>query len=126
MIVEIKKDEFNDISKTFDNVTFYETSNWATLKSYNGWKSLFVAYKEDETIKGCSLILLKKMPLINSYLAYSPRGFLCNYEDINLLNKFSKELITFLKSKKVFKFMMDPYVLLNQRDIDGKIVYDAG
>lgn len=125
MIVEIKKDEFNDISKMFDNVTFYETSNWASLKSNTGWNSLFVAYKEDDAIKGCSLILLKKMPFFNSYLAYSPRGFLCNYEDVSLLDSFSKELINYLKSKKVFKFMMDPYVLLNHRDIDGNIICDV-
>lgn len=124
MITEVKKEEFNDISKTFDNVTFYETSNWADLKAHTGWKALYVVYKENDVLKGCGLFLLKKMPLFNSYLAYSPRGFLCNFEDENILEGFSKELIPYLKSKHVFKLIVDPYVPLNHRDIDGNIVYE--
>lgn len=125
MIIEVKKEEFNDISKTFDDVTFYETSNWATLKSHTGWSALYIIYKEDEEIKGCGLFLLKKMPVFNSYLAYSPRGYLTNYEDEGLLERFSNELIPYLKNKNVFELMIDPYVLLNHRDIDGNIIDDG-
>lgn len=125
MIIEASEKEFNDISKTFDNALFYQTSNWGKLKSYTGWKSLFVVYKDNEEIKGCALILLKKMPLFKSYLAYSPRGFLCDFEDKNILDNFSNELITYLKSKNVFKLVIDPYVLLNQRDIDGNIINES-
>lgn len=125
MIKEIKKEDFNSISKTFDNVTFYQTSNWADLKSYTNWKGLYLAYEEDNQIKACGLFLLKKMPLLNSYMAYCPRGFLIDYNDKELLTKVNKELITYLKNKKVFELIMDPYVLLNHRDIDGNIIEDG-
>lgn len=118
MIKEIKKEDFNSISKTFDNVTFYQTSNWADLKSYTNWKGLYLAYEKDNQIKACGLFLLKKMPLLNSYMAYCPRGFLIDYNDKELLTKVNKELIAYLKNKKVFELIMDPYVLLNHRDID--------
>lgn len=125
MIIEIEKEEFNNISKTYDNALFCQTSNWGVLKSYTGWKALHLVYKENNEIKGAVLVLLKKMPIINYYMAYSPRGFLTDFENHDLVEKFSKELIAYLKNKHVFEYMMDPYVLLNHRDINGDIINDG-
>ena len=102
MIKELDENKFNEISKMFDNVTFYQTSNWAKLKSYTNWSALYLAYEKDGKIKACGLFLLKKMPLFNYFLAYCPRGFLCDYKDINLLNAFNEELIIYLKNKNIF------------------------
>ena len=125
MIKELKENIFNEISKTFDNATFYQTKNWANLKAYTGWNSLFLAYEKNKETKACGLFLLKKMPLFNSFIAYCPRGFLCDFSNINLLNTFNKELIIYLKNKKVFELIIDPYVNLNQRDIDGNIITNS-
>ena len=123
-IIKIKENDFNDISKNFDNVTFHQTSNWATLKAYTGWKHLYLGLKDNE-IKAVGLFLLKKMPLLNSYIAYCPRGYLMDYTNIKLLKQFNNLLIPYLKKEKVFELIIDPYVLLNQRDIDGNIIEDG-
>ncbi len=123
-IIKIKEQDFNDISKKFNNVTFHQTSNWAKLKSYTGWKPLYLGLK-DEDIKVCGLFLLKKMPLLNSYITYCPRGYLMNFEDIELLKQFNKLLIPYLKKENIFELIIDPYVLLNQRDIDGNIINNS-
>ena len=123
-IIKIKENDFNDVSKNFDNVTFHQTSNWATLKAYTGWKPLYLGLKDNE-IKAVGLFLLKKMPLLNSYIAYCPRGYLMDYTNIKLLKQFNNLLIPYLKKEKVFELIIDPYVLLNQRDIDGNIIEDG-
>lgn len=123
-IIKIKENDFNDISKNFDNVTFHQTSNWATLKAYTGWKPLYLGLKDNE-VKVVGLFLLKKMPLLNSYIAYCPRGYLMDYTNIKLLKQFNNLLIPYLKKEKVFELIIDPYVLLNQRDIDGNIIEDG-
>ena len=125
MIKEINKKEFNSISKSFDCTTFYQTSNWATLKSYTGWKALFLGYYEGDSLKAASLFLLKKMPVFNSYLSYSPRGILTNYDNLDTLEKCTKEFIEYLKTKNVFQLIIDPYIRLNNRDIDGNITEDS-
>ncbi len=125
MIKEINKEEFNSISKSFDCTTFYQTSNWATLKSYTGWKALFLGYYEGDSLKAASLFLLKKMPVFNSYLSYSPRGILTNYDNLDTLEKCTKEFIEYLKTKNVFQLIIDPYIRLNNRDIDGNITEDS-
>lgn len=125
MIKEIKKEAFNNLAKTFPDVTFYQSSNWANLKSYTGWKALYLGYYKDNELKGLGLFLLKKMPVINSYLAYSPRGYLIDFNNKELLNDFHYELIEYLKSVKVFELIIDPYLPLNHRDIDGNIIDDG-
>lgn len=125
MIIEIKKEEFNNITKTYDNALFYQTSDWGVLKSYTGWKALHLGYKKDDEIKGAALVLLKKMPVFNSYMAYCPRGFLTDYTNMDMVVDFSNELIAYLKANKVFEFIMDPYVLLNHRDLNAKVIDDG-
>ncbi|MDO4500508.1 MAG: peptidoglycan bridge formation glycyltransferase FemA/FemB family protein [Erysipelotrichaceae bacterium] len=125
MIIEISKEEFDFEAKLFPDLTFYQSSNWAALKSYTGWKALYLKYLENNSVEGLGLFLLKKMPLLNAYLAYSPRGYLINYADIEQLKNFNNELLPFLKKKKVFQLIIDPYVLLHDRDINGDIREDS-
>lgn len=122
MIKEIKKEEFNNLVKVFPNATFYQTSNWATLKAFTGWNSLYLGYYENNILIAIGLFLIKKMPVIDAYLAYSPRGYLINYYDEDDLKNFNNELIEYLKNKKVFQLIIDPYLPLNQRDINGNII----
>ena len=65
------------------------------------------------------------MPVLKAYLAYSPRGYLINFYDQEMLERFNKELIPYLKGKKVFQLIIDPYLPLNHRDINGDIVDDS-
>ena len=122
-IREIEKTRFNELVKDMEGLTFYQSSNWATLKSFTGWKALFLAYENRNGVaEAYGLFLLKKMPLFNAYLAYSPRGFLMNYHNLSLLEKANEELIDYLKSKKVFHLIIDPYVEYTKHDIDGKVI----
>lgn len=122
MIKEINEKEFDILARTFPNVTFYQTTNWAKLKEITEWKPLYLGYYKDEYVYGLGLFLLKKMPSLNAYLAYSPRGFLTNFFDYEELEKLNTELIAYLKEQKVFELIIDPYLPLNQRDIDGNII----
>ncbi len=122
-IVKIGKEEFDRLSAMSPQATFYQSSGWAKLKSFTGWKSLFLAaYDEEETLLATGLFLLKKMPVIKAYLAYSPRGFLIDYTDLSLLEDFHKELISLLKKEGCFQLIIDPYFPCVERDIDGKEV----
>ncbi|MBR3227835.1 MAG: peptidoglycan bridge formation glycyltransferase FemA/FemB family protein [Erysipelotrichaceae bacterium] len=121
MIREINRETFDAIAKTYDNVTFYQTSAWAKLKGSTSWKALYLAYYEDETPLATGLFLLKKMPALNAWLAYCPRGYLTDYSDSELLERFNSELISCLKKKGVFQLIIDPYLPLNERDINGQI-----
>ncbi len=122
-ILEINGKEFDALTKDHPQITFYQTSGWGKLKSFTGWRSLYLSYQNEEgESKACGLFLLKKMPLLKSYLAYCPRGFLIDYSDEELLKDFQKDLIAYLKKKGCFELIIDPYYQAVERDIDGKAV----
>ena len=67
-------------------------------------------------------MLLKRKNHFNCYEFYSPRGYLLDFNDYELVDFFTQELKKYLKSKKAYIFRVDPYLIYKERDIDGNIV----
>lgn len=122
MIIKLTDDEFNAFSKKHPLSTFFQSSYWGDLKQTNGWKKHLIGMKKDGTIIGATLILAKKIPVLNKYIFYAPRGFLLDYNDDDLLKKFSKEVIQYVKKEKGIFLKINPYVIYQERDIEGNIV----
>ncbi len=118
---EINSEEFKKIADKSEQISFHQTKEWGELKSTNGWLHYYVALEN----KGCALLLAKKIPIINKYIFYSPRGFLIDYKDKELLKEFTEEIKKFVKNKKGIFVKIDPYVAYLERDNDGNIVEDG-
>ena len=122
MLTKLTDKEFNEFSKKHPLTTFFQSSYWGDLKQTNGWKKHLVGLKKDDVIVGASLILAKKIPVINKYIFYAPRGFLLDYNDSNALEEFSKEVIKYIKKEHGIFLKINPYVMYQERDIEGNIV----
>lgn len=91
------------------------------LKKINHWEVEYVGVKEDQRIL-CATPLTS-IPVMKVYrFYYAQRGFLIDYHDEELLNFFTKELISYLKKKKGLYLVVDPNVLYCERNIDGDLV----
>ena len=123
MLQELTEKEFNEFSQN-NNSIFFQTSYWGKLKQGTGWKYYLVGLKEDK-IKAASLLLAKKIPIINKYIFYSPRGFLLDYNDFDLLKKYTNEVVKFVKKHNGIFLKINPLVTYQQRDINGNIVEDG-
>lgn len=55
------------------------------------------------------------------YDYFAPYGALMNYHDKNLLEFFTKNIKTFLKSHHGYIFRMNPNIELVERDINGNV-----
>ena len=121
-LVELNKEEFKKFADKHAQITFHQTEEWANLKQKNGWIPYYVGLKDDKTIKAGAMLLAKTVPIIKKKLFYSPRGVLIDYNDKELLEKFTKEIKKFLKEKNGFLLKIDPYVEYQERDNDGKVV----
>jgi peptidoglycan pentaglycine glycine transferase (the first glycine) len=75
---------------------------WGEAKKANGWLPIRVS-SEDGAF--AAQILLKKLPKLKFYLAYIPRGPLC---DAGILKRYLPELKAFLKSKNVLSLRLEP------------------
>lgn len=121
MLVQMTSEEFNEFSEKQENSIFFQSSYWGELKNWTGWTPYMLGYKED-SIKAATLLLAKKIPVINKYIYYAPRGFLIDYNDFDLLTKFTNEIIKFVKVNKGIFFKINPLIPYQERDIDGNIV----
>ena len=121
-LVNLTKNEFKKYADNHDQITFHQTEEWANLKKVNGWKPYYIGLKEDKKIKAAALILAKELPIIKKKMFYSPRGFLIDYNDYELLKEFTNELKKYIKKEKGIFVKIDPYVEYQERDNNGQIV----
>lgn len=122
MLEELTKEEFNEYASKHPLNMFFQSSYWGELKSITGWKHFMVGIKNDGKIEAATLILGKKIPIFNRYIYYAPRGFLINYNNTELLKKFTLEVKKYLKKKKGIFIKINPYLIYQERDINGDIV----
>ena len=121
-LVELNKNEFKTFVDKSEQVTFHQTRNWGILKKSNGWHPYYVGLDNKGQIKAAALILSKDVPMIKKRIMYSPRGFIINYKDLELLRVFTREIRKFAESKNVIFVRIDPYVMYKERDINGDLV----
>lgn len=122
MLEKLTEEEFNEFASNHELSIFFQSSYWGHLKESTGWNSHLVGIKEDGKIKGASLLLSKKIPVLNKYIYYSPRGFLLDYQDIEFLNKYVSEIKKYVKSNKGIFIKINPLINYQERDINGDIV----
>lgn len=121
-LVKITKEEFKEFADKNPQITFHQTKQWADLKKKNNWKPYYIGLKKEKDLVAASLILGKTLPIIKKKMFYSPRGFLIDYSDLNLLKEFTKQLKVFIKKEKGIFVKIDPYVEYKERDNNGNIV----
>ena len=122
MFTELTEKEFNEFSNNYPNSLFFQSSYWGELKKFTGWKYFLVGLKKENSIEAASLLLAKKIPIINKYIFYCPRGYLIDYNNYDLLKKYTDEIIKFVKKKNGIFIKINPLVIYQQRDINGNIV----
>ncbi len=121
-LVELNKNEFKTFVDNQEQVSFYQTRNFGIFKKADGWHPYYVGLDDKGKIKAAALLLSKEIPIIKKRILYSPRGFVINYKDLELLKIFTKEIKKFAESKNAIYVKIDPYVIYKQRDINGNIV----
>ena len=121
-LVTLTKDEFKKFADKHPQITFHQTEEWANLKKENGWDAYYVGLQKEKKIIAGALLLAKTLPIIKKKMFYSPRGFLIDYKDKEVLKTFTEEIKQFVKKEKGIFIKIDPYVEYQERDNDGKIV----
>ncbi len=118
-LINLKEAEFKEYALKHPQNNFHQTVEWGILKEKNGWKMQLLGLVEKNKIEAACMILKKKTTLGNIF--YSPRGFLIDYKNYNLLKKFTEEITKYGKKNNAVFIKVDPYVPYIKRDIDGNI-----
>ena len=123
-LVEITEKEYEKFLNKFDNTLFFQSVEWAKFKSKTEWNMTILGLKDKNNIKAACILLSRKVPFINKKMYYSPRGFILDYNDFDLIKEFTNELKIYLKNNKGLFIKINPYIKYQERDKDGNIIGD--
>jgi len=118
---EITEEEYRTFWEKHSLKTFLSAPEISKLREKSNWKTYFVGVKEGKKLIAATMLFSHKRHF-NKEEFYSPRGYLLDFNNTELLNYFTEELKSFVKSKNGYILRIDPYVIFKERDIDGNIV----
>ena len=121
---ELTEDEYRKYWENHPQKTFLSSPKIALLRKKSNWNVDYVGIKDNNKVVAATMLLSHKRHF-NRYEFYALRGFLIDYNNLTLLDKFMSGLKIFLKKKKAYILRIDPYIIYKQRDIDGNVV-DGG
>lgn len=121
---EITEEEYRKFWENHPLKTFLSAPEIAKLREKSNWIPYFVGVKEKKKLIAATMLLAHKRHF-NKYEFYSPRGYLLDFNNKELVKYFTEELQKFIKSKNGYILRIDPYLIYKERDIDGNIVEDG-
>lgn len=124
-LVNLSKEEFKKFADKHEQITFHQTEEWANLKKVNNWDSYYVGLKDNDKVIAGAMLLAKTLPIIKKKMFYSPRGFLIDYNNKEILKEFTNQLKDYIKKEKGIFVKIDPYVEYQERDNNGEIIEDG-
>lgn len=121
-IVKLTPEQFDNFSRNHPLHTYYQTSAYGNLMSNEGFEPHYYGFTNDQNILiGASLMLIQKLFLKYKY-AYSPRGFLIDYDNKDLIIDLTNKMKRFLAKNGIIFLKIDPPVVNNKRDKNGNIL----
>lgn len=126
LIENLSKERYEDFCmEHIENSHFLHSYVWGQFQQKERHvKAHYIGYEDDEN-RLVAVVLLLERPLILGYTYfYSPRGFVIDYQNKELLKSFTIELKNFAKKSKALFIKIDPDIKLHPLDIDGNIIKD--
>ena len=116
-IEDIEKDRYERFVLNHKKSHFLQSYAWGQFSKKE--KNLIPHYVGLEDEKGnlvaTALLLEKKLPLKMCYF-YSPRGFILDYDNYDLLEEFTRRIKLYSQKNKAIFFKIDPDNIYNEED----------
>ncbi len=118
---EITEKEYQKYWEKHPLKTFLSAPEIAKLREKSNWDTYYVGVKEEGKLIGATMLLAHKRHF-GKYEFYSPRGYLLDFNNKELVDYFTNSLKRYIREKKGYIFRVDPYLIYKERDINGEIV----
>lgn len=119
---ELTKKEFDSYALNHPLGSFQQTSFWGRFMEGDKFHAYYVGGFIKEHLVGASLLLSYERKKDKERVFYAPRGFLIDYKNEELLKEFTEEVKKFIIEKHGVFLKIDPYILVRDRDSEGKII----
>ena len=122
----ISKDEYINFWKNNPNQHFLNSYWWGTVcKNNKGQIPKYVGLRDESNNIICeTLLLIKKTPMNMCYL-YAPRGYLIDWNNKEIVNKFTISLRDYMKTINAIYLRVDPAVMYQEIDMEANPIKDG-
>ncbi len=122
-IVSLEKDEFDNFAINYKNNNYCQSSNYAEFeKKVDNYEIHYLGFADDNgKLFGAALMLYKTVFLGYKY-AYSPRGLLIDYNNLEMVKEVTINLKKLLKKQKFIFVKIDPIIIASERDKEGNTI----
>lgn len=119
-MIELTKEKFEKFAAKSPYNNYCQTANYGILMAETGFDYSFVGYTtNDYEILAAGMFLTKKIGS-TYYYAYCPKGFIIDYEDTDLLRRFTNNLKKYYKRKNVIFLKINPEIPISTIDINNE------
>lgn len=117
---EISANDFENYVEKCKVESFYQSSYYGDVMQKSGFEVLYLGLVDDANIlKAATLIFLEKIG--KAKYGYAPRGFLLDYNNVEILATFTKLIKKYLGKMDVMAVKLSPLIIRNIYDSEGKI-----
>ena len=118
---ELTEEEYRSFWENHPLKTFLSAPEISKLREESNRNTNIVGVEENNKIVAATM-LLSHLRHFNKYEFYSPRGYLIDFNNKELVDYFTNELKKYIKEKNGYVLRIDPYIIYKERDINGDIV----
>lgn len=118
---KLTEKEYKDFLDKHPQKTFLHTPNIGKIREKDGWNYEFIGIKENNNIVAATMLLSRK-EFLGKKEFFAMRGLLVDYNNYKLLSFFVENIKKYIKEDNGFILRADPYLIKQERDINGDIV----
>ncbi len=126
-MLEISKEKFEEFASKSPYNNYCQTENYGIAMSDSGFSHSYIAYLNNtRDILAAGMFLTKKIGK-RYYYAYCPKGFILDYNDADLVRRFTANLKKYYRRKKVIFLKINPEIpiaTLNSKKYYEKVKLD--
>ena len=121
-VILLDEARFDSFANMHPNHNYYQSSNYGRFVSKHGYNSYYLGLANDSNeIKAATLMIVKNDKSNSKRkMGYAPRGFLIDWNDVELVKEFTEKLKDFLQKRGFTYLKLDPAIVYKEHSIDGK------
>ena len=121
-LVELSDEEFNEYAVIHEHNNFFQSIYMKQLLEKENKEVYLLGLKDDSNNILCATLITNSSSFMGYKTYEALKGFLIDYTNEELVKYFTLKIKEFIKNKKGYRLIIDPYIPYVERDIDGKEV----
>lgn len=118
---KISIDEYEEFAKKHKYSSFIQNTKFAELKKKNRWNYVILGLKENKKLIAGVALHYKNIKF-GKKIFYAPRGYLLDYENFELFQRFDSLICQYAKKEGGIVLKIDPYLINKERDKDAQVI----